>query len=705
MKKLIFVIGFLFLFGDAYSQWFYQNNPDSITTISSGSFINSNTGWYARSKGEISKTTDGGITWNTYKVTNVDLNSIKFTNENTGYVCGNSGRLMKSTNGGLNWSWQNPNSNDTLVTIDFVNENTGWCAGRDFIIFTTTGGAQWYRQYVDTNTIKPRFTVLKMYDSQNGLAGAYGKNFNGMYAYIYRTSNGGVNWNFIDSIDGYRVYSISYVNQNIVYLSNRSYLYKSTNAGLNWVIISSLSSHYSKSKIYFVNENIGWFAQYCLVLKTTNGGVNWSSGINFGQITISDLNYSINGLYVATNKGLVFKTTNEGTNWKTYSINIGADLFDISIIDANNIFISGNLGDIWKSTNGGENWQIKFRDSISDVNGPYFVNLNTGFICSANRFLFKSTNAGENWLRIGNMLPHDVHGMYCKDENNIWVVGDSGMIMKTTNSGIYWENKSLNPPYFIYGLKENNNTLFIQSFGQAGGLYKSTNQGNNWINIPLDSLEIPFNLNFLNYQTGWVTPTRENIFFKTYDGGNTWVKYNRSTEYFILNSCFVNENTGYAVTTVFNKGLIKTTNSGFNWFICSTFVNNNQVTQNVVFFNENTGWVVGYQGLICKTTNAGSTFITLNNQNIANGYSLSQNYPNPFNPNTSIKFKVEGRKFTRLVVYDILGKEVDVLVNEKLCAGEYEATFDGTNRSSGIYFYSLYADGKLIDTKKMVFLK
>jgi len=90
-------------------------------------------------------------------------------------------------------------------------------------------------------------------------------------------------------------------------------------------------------------------------------------------------------------------------------------------------------------------------------------------------------------------------------------------------------------------------------------------------------------------------------------------------------------------------------------------------------------------------------------------FSLSQNYPNPFNPTTKIKFTIpqDVRRETRdvsLKVYDILGKEIAILVNEKKQPGVYEIEFDAGEFSSGIYFYILTA-GKFIDTKKMILIK
>ena len=108
-----------------------------------------------------------------------------------------------------------------------------------------------------------------------------------------------------------------------------------------------------------------------------------------------------------------------------------------------------------------------------------------------------------------------------------------------------------------------------------------------------------------------------------------------------------------------------------------------------------------------------SNFISLGG-NIPNYFSLFQNYPNPFNPRTKIKFSIPNRfpigtfpdksisgtndRVVVLKVYDIIGKEIQSLVNEQLQPGSYEVTFDGTNLPSGIYFYRLSA-GSFSETK------
>ncbi|RPI13373.1 MAG: T9SS C-terminal target domain-containing protein [Ignavibacteriae bacterium] len=85
-------------------------------------------------------------------------------------------------------------------------------------------------------------------------------------------------------------------------------------------------------------------------------------------------------------------------------------------------------------------------------------------------------------------------------------------------------------------------------------------------------------------------------------------------------------------------------------------------------------------------------------------FSLSQNYPNPFNPSSKINFSIPKRDFVELKVYDMLGKEVMVLANGYMSAGEYEVQFDASGLSSGMYFYRMQS-GDYISVKKMTFIK
>ncbi|MCI0448593.1 MAG: T9SS type A sorting domain-containing protein [Chlorobi bacterium] len=85
-------------------------------------------------------------------------------------------------------------------------------------------------------------------------------------------------------------------------------------------------------------------------------------------------------------------------------------------------------------------------------------------------------------------------------------------------------------------------------------------------------------------------------------------------------------------------------------------------------------------------------------------FSLSQNYPNPFNPVTNVKFQIPKYGFVKLVVFDVLGREIETLVNEELSPGTYEVEWDASNYPSGVYYYKLTAQD-FSETKKMVLVK
>jgi hypothetical protein len=85
-------------------------------------------------------------------------------------------------------------------------------------------------------------------------------------------------------------------------------------------------------------------------------------------------------------------------------------------------------------------------------------------------------------------------------------------------------------------------------------------------------------------------------------------------------------------------------------------------------------------------------------------FSLEQNYPNPCNPSTTIRFELPKSSDVRLSVFDMLGREVSVLVNERRGAGVHEVRFDASGLSSGIYFYRLQA-GTYVDTRKLLMIR
>jgi hypothetical protein len=145
--------------------------------------------------------------------------------------------------------------------------------------------------------------------------------------------------------------------------------------------------------------------------------------------------------------------------------------------------------------------------------------------------------------------------------------------------------------------------------------------------------------------------------------------------------------------------------------------------RSLYFIDAQTGWAVGDNGRILKTTTGGFVPVKPISNEIPEQFKLYQNYPNPFNPTTFIKFEIpnlppnsstrdsrsETNQKTEIRIFDISGKEAAALVNEYLNPGIYQIEYNGTNFPSGIYFYQLIISNERLtiykETKRMVIVK
>jgi len=126
------------------------------------------------------------------------------------------------------------------------------------------------------------------------------------------------------------------------------------------------------------------------------------------------------------------------------------------------------------------------------------------------------------------------------------------------------------------------------------------------------------------------------------------------------------------------------------------------------FANDTIGYAIG-SSVVLKTTNGGVTFINNYSNEIPEEFILHQNYPNPFNPSTKFRFNIPpsegaGGRILKIIIYDILGREITTLANEQLSPGTYEISWDASNYPSGVYYYQLTAGDKSF-TRKMILMK
>jgi len=114
----------------------------------------------------------------------------------------------------------------------------------------------------------------------------------------------------------------------------------------------------------------------------------------------------------------------------------------------------------------------------------------------------------------------------------------------------------------------------------------------------------------------------------------------------------------------------------------------------------------GYAGPLRWDSTSVSISVTDVGENHSNptGYRLYDNYPNPFNPTTTIRYSLPEAAFTSIKIYDVVGNEVAVAVNEMKTAGTHQVTYNATSFSSGVYYYTIQA-GSFMETRKMILMK
>jgi len=397
------------------------------------------------------------------------------------------------------------------------------------------------------------------------------------------------------------------------------------------------------------------------VIKAQSG---WNITTIDLTINLSDIKFfnSSTGL-IYSDYGLI-KTTNGGLNWVINNYQLTSSYF---ICNQNVIYSSYYInsfppsGGIQKTTNGGLSWTAIASTGYSGVSNFYFINENTGW-CTSNYLLYRTEN-GNNFTT------------------------DSLPVSPGSTNSLYFT--SPNTGYF---------------YGSNKYLYKSTNKGTNWVLRGMPDM-VMTNYLFTDtsniYMCGYFSNANSGLIRKSTNGGLNWNTILSSDSTLIHKIFFLNSLTGYAIGNY--KYVFRTSNGGNNWTIQTPDTSALCGIKSISFINPYTGWLAGNYGKVYNTTNGGSTFAN-NTTEIVNNYNLCQNYPNPFNPMCNVQFTMCNAGNVKIVVYDVMGREVQTLVDERLSAGTYEVKFDGSGLTSGVYFYRMTTDG-FAETRKMLLIK
>lgn len=323
--------------------------------------------------------------------------------------------------------------------------------------------------------------------------------------------------------------------------------------------------------------------------------------------------------------------------------------------------------------------------------------------------ILRSTDQGETWLSSAPVTSAD---LYAADINSgvQFTAGDNGTIMISYSMGANWSLQQTGTNRNLKGIGMNGG--LIVAVGEKGTILRTTNSGQNWINVSLADTSVNFycvsqrtRQNF-NAENFYIAGSQGKI-YKSTDNGATWALKNSGTSN-TLRSIFFSGNDSGAVCG--DNGTVRiTTNAGETWFSDPYFNNVTGSLSSLYQYPRPGRTFTALSGNNTLVTASDDTSfavlgITQSGNSIPAEFKLSQNYPNPFNPVTNIEFKIKETGNVKLVIYDINGKVIETLADQKLSSGTYKATWNAVNFSSGIYFYNITA-GNISQTKKMVLIK
>lgn len=656
--------------GIAQYSWFEGSNLNSVAQTHPQNGVAVGGGLSSNHKvSKILKTTDSGKNWD-IQTKNATLYAVSFSDNNIGTAVGDWGTIIRTSDGGETWEEQSSGVATHLRGVYFSDANTGTTVGlTGRILRTTNGGQDWVNQ--STGIFNVIFNDVYFFDVNNGWVVGTGGN-------IHYTSDGGANW----------------ILQN-----------SGTTHALNSVVFSDFNNG------IVVGDN-------GLIIKTTDAGLTWVIYSNEINNHLYDIAFAGGVFTIVGDRGLILRSSDSGITWNVQTSGTTNRLNGVSFYDSNNGTAVGWFGTVLITADGGVTWQSKFFNYVKTHNFIYNGNDRTYYV-----FLPPEYTRQSKFPMMLVLNGHGGTGQVAQEASRMSSVADtSGFIVVYPNPvGDAW---SLGGDVaYMSALIDTVNSYYnidlsrVYVCGYSFGGYMSHSLGCQ-----------------LSHRIAAIAPVAGTINFSTMSDCNVAasppvfylhgtlddiVPYNGVQP--TLNFWIGKNNANASIDSVAIPDIDTTDGST----IMKYLYRNNQGVARVVFYKVINGGH-NWPGTALEYTGVGSKNMDINTSeeiwnfvkdfqldlsgldyeydHVINDFYLFQNYPNPFNPSTTISWQSPVGGHQTLKIYDLLGREVAVLVDEYKPAGSYEVKFDASHLSSGTYFYRLQA-GEFIKKKKLILLK
>ena len=352
--------------------------------------------------GLIIRTTDGGVTWNRAPVLPFidrnDLYSQYFFNDTTGIVTGYRGRILKTRNGGISWTANSPTYID-ITSICYGDFNTAYATTWNNVYKSTDAGNTWNALALEVG-INPssnlRFEHSYFWSKDSGILTTSD------YVRIYKTTDGGQSWTFINPappINYDWIKGISFISKDTGFIQlytssgGQNALYKTTDGGSSWLKISDSPN---LLQMQFLNSQLGYSTSYSAFRRTVDGGVTWT------DMNIPASSQMVSLWFTSPSKGLV-------------------------IHEPGHLKMTSDSGNTW----------IDITILPNDL--PYFqeirfFNDNIGYLTDKYGYYYRTTDGGYNWTKEGQLVPHEMPYILFHPDSTVIFAGMYGSIVSTTIS-------------------------------------------------------------------------------------------------------------------------------------------------------------------------------------------------------------------------------------------------------------------------------
>lgn len=673
--------------------------------------------------------------------------------------------ILKTTNNGNSWTkvldWSyNQRRGVQVIKLNPLNPNVVWAGTSEGVYKSFNGGNSWTQI---SNVLMVTDILIHPADTSKVImaCGNLGTSGTG----LYKSTNSGINWiqivDGLPSIWGGKALLHNCLTKPDVVLasigagySSGSYLCKSTNFGINWMITSitdyaSYQGWYSHYAVLHPNDTSLIITGGIDMWKSTNGGMNLTKKSNWAAIysgrtpiggpegppncayadqhafAIHPANPNI--VYLA-NDGGVFRTTDFGESFAGINGNYQTTQFynGFSSSTTDSLFAIGGLQDNSTSIYDGQPaWLIR---KIGGDGCWTAINKNNDSILYGSwqgLNLMKSYDRGESFSQLsipgGGAASFVAPYVLGINNPNILYAGktyvfkstNGGSLFEITNGGNYLDG---NPCLSMAISHSNNNKLFICTAPvyYRSGIFRTTNGGENFINItgnlpdryPVDIMVDPQNDSKVYIALSGFGSSH---LFKSTNSGDNWIDIGTGLPDVPTSAVLIDPLFSDHIYVGNDLGVYLSTNGGLNWSEYSTGLPGATIIMDLNIVPTSREIRAATHGNGAYTRKLSGTVGIKQISSAVKGFTLEQNYPNPFNPSTTIRYSIPSNvknetSNVKLVVFDILGKEVAVLVNEYQKAGIYEVQFTGIQNPSGVYFYRL-STGYFTDVKRMILLK